>query len=119
MRILALLLSALSAHNYASQKADSFVVEVRDQYIRAIAPEAYSDRSTLVIENKTLASIYARLETTMGRSIGYVSIVPKSSKVATLDLKRGESGIFIPLSPPSQEVELTFGRESYEIPPQK
>ena len=119
MKVLAPLLFALSAHNYASQKADSFVVESHGKYIKVIAPEAYSDQSALVVENKMLANIYARVETTMGRLIGYVSIVSKGSKVVALDLKRGESGIFIPLSPPFQEAELTFGRESYEIPPQK
>ena len=119
MKVFTLLLFIFIHLGHAAEKAESFVIEGHDRFLKVVAPEIFSSQSSLIIENKMLAKLYGKIETTTGRFVGHISVLSKNFKTVTLDLKREEGALFIPLSPPFQEVELVFGRGSYEIPPQK
>ena len=119
MKAFVLLLSVFVVRIHGAEKAESFVVEGHDQYFKVVAPESFSPEPNLIIENKMLTKLYGQIETTAGRVVTHVSIEPKKFKSVALKLKKGEGALFVPLSPPFQKVELAFGRNSYEIPPQK
>ena len=104
---------------YAAESSESFVVRNYDRYIRVVAPEKFDPEINLLIENKTLTKLYGKVETKGGRAISHISIYPKGFKTIKLGLRRGEKAVFVPLSPSFQAVDLTFGKQPYEIPPQK
>ena len=108
----------LSGFVCGAEVSESFVVKIHEGYFKVTAPENFDPDTHLTIENETLTKIYGKLDTLTERPIIYVSIFPKSFKSLKVNLVEGGKAIFTPLSPPFQEVELEFGRGSYEIPPQ-
>ena len=104
---------------HGAEKSESFVIKVYDHHFKVTAPSSFDPVTRLLIENHTLTKIYGKVETKSERLINYVSILPKNFKSLPLNLTAPEKIIFIPLVPSLQEVELVFGKEAYEIPPQK
>lgn len=101
----------------AYEKADAFIVKIYDERVRVLSPVKYDPKLNVIIENKTLVDISGKVETGSGEILAYVTIKP--AKAASVNVKKikDDSVFFIPLSPPSQKVELKLGSKPYEIPP--
>lgn len=108
----------LSLQVSAAELQETFVVTIHDKFVKVVAPDKFHSRLSVILENKSLVKIYGKIEYGSAEPI-YTSIYPQESR--SIDIKPGENDkiIFTPMSPPFQEIELIFGRKSYEIPPQK
>ena len=102
-----------------SERSGSFVIEYGNHRFRVVSPARRSPQTTLVLENKTSVGVRGRVETLGGRLLHHVSTPPNEFKTLTITLRKGERAVFIPLSPPLQEVELAFNKPPYEIPPRR
>ncbi len=116
--ILALLFLSVTSV-FAYEKADAFVVKVYDEKVRVLSPVKYDPLLNVIMENKTLVKLTAKVETKEGEVLAYVRIEPGKSKSVSVKQLKDTQIFFVPLSPPSQKVELKLGNKPYEIPPQK
>jgi len=120
MRFLPLALFSLlfSLSLRSAELQETFVVTMYDKFVKVVAPDKYHSRLSVILENKSLVKIYGKIEYGTSDPI-FTAIYPQESR--SIDIKPSESDkiIFTPMSPPFQEIELIFGRKSYEIPPQK
>jgi hypothetical protein len=103
----------------AYEKADAFIVRVYDKSVKVLSPAEFSEKVSVIVENKTLTGLRARLEKKGGAVLEQLNIAPGGFKANEISLDKGDILQFVPLSPPSQEVVLSFGKPPYEIPPQK
>ena len=93
------------------------MVRVFDQKVRVLSPVKYDPNLSVLVENKTMIQIKAKVETESGSDIQHISLeAGKSVSVKLYNLNK-EKVFFIPLSPPFQKVELKLGSKPYEIPP--
>ncbi|MBK27049.1 MAG: hypothetical protein CME70_23800 [Halobacteriovorax sp.] len=109
--------SLVKAHAY--ERSDAFIVRVFEKRIKVLAPKKYSDQKTsVIIENKTLVKGIFELTRKSGKRIKYISVNPGKFKAVELNLlNKRETFYFVPVSPPFQKVELVPGSRPYEIPP--
>lgn len=114
-----LLFSSISNTLWAQQSSESFTVRMFDSYIQVLAPTHIYPEQSVIIENKTMTKVLARLQSPTGANARYLSIGPGQFKSVNIPTKGIERLIFVPLSPAFQEVELKIGMPSYEIPAQR
>jgi hypothetical protein len=99
------------------EKADAFIVKVYDEKVRVLSPTQYDPNLSVIVENKTLLTLKAKVVTESEQSVRHLSIEPGKSTHVKLQHINKEKIFFIPLSPPLQKVELKLGSKPYEIPP--
>ncbi len=111
------ILSIVSLRTFAYESPDAFIVRVYDEKVRVLSPVKYDPQLSVIIENKTLVTLKAKVITESESSIEFISLAP--SKTTSVKLKNldKEKIYFIPMSPPLQRVELKLGSKPYEIPP--
>lgn len=113
--IFALYLLILTTSSFADPKSESFIVQIGDRHIKVIAPDKRKDLFAVLIENRSLSDQVAKF-TANGNNLKFVTVKSNSSKTVEIENKTSSSVLFVPTSPAFQEVELIFGKKSYEIP---
>lgn len=105
---------------FAQQSSESFNVTATDKYFQVIGPVGWKAGTSMILQNKTLVTIYGEVRAGESRrKVGAFSVRPGEFMSMDLKLNKGENAVLIPLSPAFQEVILEFGRRPYEIPPQR
>lgn len=105
---------------YGMESSESFVVTAYDDHFKVVGPVGWKQGTNMTLQNKTLVTIYAEIRAGQEkRKVSSFSVKPGAFVSVDLELKKGESGVLIPMSPSFQEVQLEFGRRPYEIPPQR
>jgi len=113
-------LMLLSLQSYGSQTSETFIIKMFEEKVRVLAPQKYSSKLGVTIENKTLSSLMGKIETQSGKRLAIVNIQPNGFKVVDLNnIPKNQKLFFVPMAPAFQSVELKFGRSSYEIPPKR
>jgi hypothetical protein len=94
-----------------------FVLSVYDKKINVVSPTSTQGSYVVVMQNKTLNKMLAKVVSGLGSTSEYLSIMPNAQASVNVNLKKDEKLFFLPLSPAFQEVELRPGVNEYEIPP--
>jgi hypothetical protein len=110
---------ASSQVSHASEKSEAFEVKALSNRYRVIAPLKYHKDINLILENSTMVNIFGKVMTKERGVIEHLSVLPGKFKRVELNLRKNEVPIFVPLSPPFQEIKLIIGRRPYEIPPKE
>lgn len=101
---------------HGREKAEAFIVSFFDDHVKVLSPDQLSKDGYVIIKNKTLSKLVARLEAPIGNIIEQVAIKAQDQASYSLASGVGKRIFLIPLSPASQEVELITGKMAYEIP---
>jgi hypothetical protein len=101
------------------EKSDAFNVKVFNSRIKVLAPEKYHPKLSVIIENKSLSTLIGQVVKGDSTVIKIIRVKPGSFESVDLGTQKNERVFFIPISPPSQRVELIIGKHSYEIPPKR
>ncbi len=115
MKILLLLLPLIS---YAAPKTEAFIIQVMDRKMIVLSPDTERKLFSVIVENRSLSDQVGRFES-KGKLLKYVAVPSGKSESVEIENTSGAPVTFIPVSPAFQEVELTFGKKAYEVPPQK
>lgn len=107
----------LATHAWG-QSHGSFILKLNDSSIKVSAPAKKIKMFTVVIENNSLSHQIAKIVSGTD-SIKYLRIDSGKSQTVEIENKGDNPVYFVPLSPAFQEIELKFGKKSYEIPPQR
>ena len=112
MRLLLGLLMALPAF-----AIDAFKIELHDRKIRVEAPRTVSSQYAVIVENLSLNDVVGKFHSA-GKDLKFVNV--KAGLTRTVEFRHlGKGAVhFQPLAPAFQEVELTPGKKTYEIPSQ-
>ncbi len=89
-----------------------------NDHVKVVAPDKLTKESFVIIENKSLSKLWARIEAPLGNIVEQVAIEAGERASYSLKAAFGQKIYLVPLSPASQEVELIPGKDSYEIPAQ-
>ncbi len=111
----AIFLSVLTIISFADPKSESFIIQIGDRHIKVIAPDKRKDLFAILIENRSLSDQIAKF-TVNGNNLKFVTVKSNTSKSVEIENKTSTNVLFVPTSPAFQEVELIFGKKSYEIP---
>lgn len=103
------------SYSVMAQNATPFVIQVNDRSISVNSSEVHRNMFSVIVENRSLSDQIAKF-TIQGKIIKYVSV--KSGKAETVEIENKSQVpvFFVPVSPAFQEVELIFGKKSYEVP---
>jgi hypothetical protein len=113
---LILLKSSLS---YSYENAEAFMVYLLEDRVKVLSPKNYHKNQSVIIQNKTLTKVIGKIRNESGRVLKYVNVLPGEFKSVEVVIAKGQSIYFVPMVPSFQEVILSFGKRSYEVPPQK
>ena len=115
MKILFLLFPMIA---FAAPKTEVFIIQVMDRKMSVLSPDTERKLFSVIVENRSLSDQVGRFES-RGKLLKYVSVPSGKSESVEINNTTGAPVTFIPVSPAFQEVELTFGKKAYEVPPQK
>lgn len=93
-----------------------FQIIIRDDGIKISSPPTFQNKISVVIDNKCMMKLLAKIDSTRPSSVKYLSVPANSTKLIEMTLQKNEKLKFIPQAPAFQEAELSFGKETYEIP---
>jgi hypothetical protein len=110
-----ILTALLSFYCFAESKSESFVIQIADRNLKVVAADKRRDIFAVLIENRSLSDQIGKFIVN-GKKLKFVSVRSGSSETVEIENKTSSSVIFVPVSPAFQEVELIFGKKSYEIP---
>lgn len=113
MKVLLLLFMMSSA--WAEVKVESFIIQLKDRSMLILAPDRKRDLFPVIVENRSLSDYLGKFSVE-GKLLKYVAVKPGKSETVEIENKTGKNVVFTPVSPAFQEVELVFGKKSYEIP---
>ena len=96
---------------------EAFKIELHDRKIRVEAPKSVASQYSVIVENLSLNDVVGKFHSA-GKDLKFVNV--KAGLTRTVEFRHlGKGAVrFQPLAPAFQEVELTPGRKSYEIPSQ-
>lgn len=115
MKILLLLLPLVS---FAAPKTEVFIIQVMDRKMTVLSPETQRKLFSVIVENRSLSDQVGRFES-KGKLLKYIAVPSGKSESVEIENSSGALVTFIPVSPAFQEVELTFGKKAYEVPPKE
>ena len=101
----------------ADGQVDAFIIRIFDRKVQVASPPRFKSPLHLVVENKSVVSFLGKVENVEGRLLSYVKLPPTAFRALELSASSTDRLFFIPLSPPSQAIELVVGKKMYEIPP--
>ncbi len=113
--ILIILLSTL----VYSSSYESFIVTIDGGSTFVQTPDKFVKKTSLIVSNKTILPIWAKIESSLEKKDIYVTIPRQKSISVDLIMNKGEYLSLIPLAPASQKLLLKFGSKKYEIPPKR
>lgn len=96
----------------------SFILKLTDAGINVSAPQKSMKMFSVIIENNSLSDQVAKF-VSGSQDIKFVTIESGKSQTIEIENKAKLPVFFVPVSPSFQEVELKFGKDSYEVPPKR
>lgn len=105
--------------SFAYENAEAFMVYLLEDRVKVLSPQKYHKNQAVIIENKTLTKVIGKIKNQEDKVLRYVNILPGEFKSIEVVIKKGENIYFVPMIPSFQEVILSFGKRSYEVPPKK
>lgn len=114
-----ILVFLLSLNIQAKELQETFVVTLFDKYVKVVSPDKFHNKLSIIIENKSLVKVHGKVDYDSAKESLFVAVFPNETRTVEISPEQNDKIVFIPQAPPFQEVELIFGRKSYEIPPQK
>lgn len=115
MKMLLLLIPLIS---FAAPKTEVFIIQVMDRRMSVLSPDTERKIFSVIVENRSLSDQVGRFES-RGKLLKYVAVPSGKSESVEIENTSGSPVTFIPVSPAFQEVELTFGKKAYEVPPKE
>lgn len=103
---------------FASQ-AETFIFEFAPSSVVVTSAEKKNEGYNIIIKNRMLMPLKARLETLDLSHIIPISVPAGKDRTYKFKWIKGKSYRLLPLSPPFEEIFLEVGRPVYEIPPKK
>jgi hypothetical protein len=116
------ILSLIVGHggvSYSQAVSETFIVRSFDQRVEVLAPSKFHPEQVVVIENRTTEDLIGYVQTEDGKTTRHIRVKPSKTTSVNLPGQNAQRFIFVPMSPPFQEVELVIGKEAYEIPPKR
>jgi len=117
MKILLLLIPLLS-YAAPAPKTEVFIIQVMDRKMSVLSPDKERKLFSVIVENRSLSDQVGRFES-KGKLLKYIAVPSGKSESVEIENTSGDPVKFIPVSPAFQEVELTFGKKAYEVPPKE
>lgn len=114
-----IIFTLFSRNSFSYENAEAFMVYLLEDRVKVLSPKNYNKKQSVIIQNKTLTKVIGKIRNQEGKILKYVNIQPGEFKSIEVVIKRGQSIYFVPMVPSFQEVILSFGKRSYEVPPQK
>jgi len=96
----------------------SFILKLSDSGISVSSPEKKMKLFSVIIENKSLSDQVAKFVSGTD-NLKFVTIEAGKSQTIEIENKGTQPVFFVPMSPSFQEVELKFGKKTYEVPPKR
>lgn len=115
---LVLLTIFLANLSWAQTHNPSFILKLTDSGVSVSAPEKKMKMFTVIVENNSLSDQVAKIVSGTD-SIKYLTIESGKSTTVEIENKGNNPIYFVPVSPAFQEIELTFGKKPYEVPPKR
>jgi hypothetical protein len=109
------LLLLLPVMGHSAQKSESFIVQINDRSMSVVSAETKRPMFAIIVENRSLSTQVGKF-TVQGKQLKFVSVEPGETETVEIENRSNENVYFVPVSPAFQEVELRFGKRSYEIP---
>jgi hypothetical protein len=120
MTLLVIIFSFISlAKINAYENSEAFMVYLFEDRVKVLAPKNYHKNQSVIIQNKTLTKVIGKIRNQSGEVLKFVNILPGEFKSLEVVIKKGQSIFFVPMIPSFQEVILSFGKKSYEVPSKK
>ncbi len=117
MLIVLVLMTPLLASAYESSEA--FMVYLLEDRVKVLSPKNYHKSQSVIIQNKTNKKVIGKIRNEGGKVLHYINILPNKFKSVEVKIPKKQSIYFVPMVPSFQEVKLSFGKKSYEVPPKK
>ena len=102
-----------------ASQAETFMFEFGSSSVSVTSAEQQKEEYHVIVKNRMLVPLKARLETITLDSILPISVPAGKDRAYKFKWEKGKSYRLIPLSPPFEEIFLQVGRPVYEIPPKK
>lgn len=109
------LLTLLLSFEALGKETPAFVIQIQDRSMKVTSPAKKSSVLTVLIENRSLSDQVGKFMI-KGKNLKFVSVASGKNETTEIQNKDGATVYFVPLSPAFQEVELVFGKKTYEIP---
>ena len=113
-----MLLLLIPLISFAAPKTEVFIIQVMDRRMSVLSPDTERKIFSVIVENRSLSDQVGRFES-RGKLLKYVAVPSGKSESVEIENTSGSPVTFIPVSPAFQEVELTFGKKAYEVPPKE
>ena len=103
---------------YGKKHTKSFIVELKDQSIKVTSPPKKVDIVSIIVKNGTFDKIISVLKSE-NKVLKRFVLKAQGKEVIQVDLQKTKKLFYVPISPPSESVELKFKERPYEIPEKK
>lgn len=101
------------------QTYDPFVVRFEERQTFITNAKKYVKKGALVLENNGGEKIFLKVEIPNQHMDLNLTLVPKVRETVVIEMEEKDRLYVTPLSPPSQEAEMSFGGQDYAIPTQE
>ena len=118
MRLFLFSILLLSALSWGQNHNPTFIIKLTDSGLRISSPEKKMKMFSVIVENNSLTDQVAKFVTGY-QNLKFVTIEAGRSQTVEIENKGGAPVFFVPISPSFQEVELIFGKKTYEVPPKR
>lgn len=118
MRLAFVLTFFLTGHLWGQGHNPSFILKLTDGGVSVSSPEKKMNLFSVIIENNSLTDQVAKF-VSGNNNLKFVTIESGKSKTIEIENKGTQPVFFVPMSPSFQEVELKFGKKTYEVPPKR
>lgn len=101
----------------ASKNSESFEILAYDANIKVSSPDKFNEKAGVIFTNETNYDFKMKIAST-DNNINPIYTTIRAGKTKGIELTFSTNHIVkvIPLSPAFQEIELIFGKNTYEIP---
>lgn len=118
MRLILFLLVLIAVPSWGQTHNPTFIIKLTDAGLRISAPEKKMKMFSVIVENNSLSDQVAKFVTN-NQNLKFMTVEAGKSQTVEIENKGGASVFFVPISPSFQEVELIFGKKTYEVPPKR
>jgi len=123
MRTLFYIFLLVSNITLAKEQSQSFQIRVYDRRVHVVSPGKVDSKAGVNIENNTLSNLIGEIRQIDSNGhkvvLKRVSIKSQHSVGFEVPMSKEDKVFFIPMAPPSQDIQLIAGKRAYEIPPKK
>lgn len=103
---------------YAKETSEAFILKLYDKKIKIVSPELFKSSISVIIENKSNSKMIGKVIRGKGEVLKFFALIPEEHGVLETTLTTNQRLFYVPVSPAFQTIELSFGKDAYEIPPQ-